>query len=268
MTITITRDNKDLLLASKHAPYVPDAENNFDLYVAQVQPTGHSHYGERTVYDFTRPREHALKDGTPWWFPAVPEVDATNAHYLNILDVVPGDVVWDIGAYSGRSTAAFAEAVGTKGRVVALEPDPTNYDCLVKNLACRPGVWAHNLALWDRDTAVLFEADGNQGSGITALRTEHRASVRAITPKTLLAAYQRPPTVVKLDIEGAEYRTVPAFAEIFPTTRPRFLIECHHDQGKIDPGLLVSFFADHDYCGEIVPQPEDGPFPLLHAWPR
>lgn len=261
--IAISRDTETILLADRHAAYVPDAENNFDLYVAQVEPEQRD---GRSVYDFTKPRKHTLISGESWWLPSVPEIEATNAHYIAVLDVSSGDVVWDIGAYSGRSTVAFADAVGPDGRVIALEPDPTNFDCLIKNLGNRAGVWPYNLALWDRDTQVLFEADGNQGSGITAPRSANRISARAVTPETLMAAF--PPTVVKLDIEGAEYRTVPAFAAIFPTTRPRFLIECHHDQGKIAPELLEDFFAAHDYQSAVIDQPEGGPFPLLHAWPR
>lgn len=259
--ITLTHDDRDLLLAEKHRPYIPDAENNFDLYAAQVLPEQRD---GRETYDFTRPRQHILTTGRSWWFPSVPEIDETNAHYLKVLDVGPEDVVWDIGSYSGRSTVAFADVAD---RVVALEPDPVNYRCLINNLHGREDVVPIEAALWDRDGEELLEADGNQGSGITALRTDHRVTTRTVTPANLMRRTCAP-SVVKLDIEGAEYRTVPAFAAIFPTIRPRFLIECHHDHGGIYPGRIGRFLYDHDYEWTVVDQPEGGPFPLLHAWPK
>jgi hypothetical protein len=94
--------------------------------------------------------------------------------------------------------------------------------------------------------------------------------VPTITPQELMSETFAP-TVVKLDIEGAEYRVVPAFADIFPTARPRFLIECHHHEdltGFERLPQLEEFFAAHDYRTSVVDQPEQSPFPLLHAVPK
>src|SRR5262245_20422896 len=47
----------------------------------------------------------------------------------------PGDTVFDIGAHIGYYTLLLARRVGKTGRVVAFEPDSTNYNTLAENVA-------------------------------------------------------------------------------------------------------------------------------------
>ncbi len=46
----------------------------------------------------------------------------------------PGDIVLDVGAHIGHHTLTMARLVGTKGKVVAFEPDPFNFVILEKNI--------------------------------------------------------------------------------------------------------------------------------------
>jgi len=45
-----------------------------------------------------------------------------------------GDIVVDIGAHYGRYTLIAAERVGPKGKVIAIEADPNNFDMLNNNI--------------------------------------------------------------------------------------------------------------------------------------
>jgi FkbM family methyltransferase len=45
-----------------------------------------------------------------------------------------GDVVVDAGARVGTFTAKISAAVGDEGRIIAVEPEPQNYACLLKNI--------------------------------------------------------------------------------------------------------------------------------------
>ena len=49
-------------------------------------------------------------------------------------EIHKGDVVIDIGANIGYYTIMFAKLVGDSGKVIAFEPDPTNYELLKKNI--------------------------------------------------------------------------------------------------------------------------------------
>ena len=45
-----------------------------------------------------------------------------------------GEIVVDVGAHYGRYTLIVAKRVGPKGKVIAIEADPKNFDMLNKNI--------------------------------------------------------------------------------------------------------------------------------------
>lgn len=55
--------------------------------------------------------------------------------YEQFFGMAPGDVVIDIGAHVGVFTLKAAKAVGEKGQVVAIEPEPGNVALLRQNIA-------------------------------------------------------------------------------------------------------------------------------------
>lgn len=114
-----------------------------------------------------------------------------------------GDVVWDIGAHKGYVALAAARAVGPDGRVYAIEPAPDNLHYLRRhvdwNEAANIEVVA--TAVSDRDGRARF---GGSGSSITYRLDHGDDQVEVRTLPTLLAAGLRPPTVLKIDVEGSE----------------------------------------------------------------
>jgi FkbM family methyltransferase len=54
--------------------------------------------------------------------------------YDQFFTVEPGDVVIDVGAHVGAFTLKAARATSEKGRVVAIEPEPTNLNLLHQNI--------------------------------------------------------------------------------------------------------------------------------------
>lgn len=119
----------------------------------------------------------------------------------------PGDVVWDIGAHKGYLTLAMARAVGPDGRVVAFEPSSQNLPYLrrhvgwnrVRNVEIVPA------ALSDEAGEARF---GGTGSTITFRLGQGDETVRVRTIGDVLAEGRPPPTVLKLDVEGAEARVL------------------------------------------------------------
>lgn len=53
---------------------------------------------------------------------------------LMLRQIKEGDTVLDIGANIGYDTVLFADKVGRKGKVYAIEPDPENFAILQKNI--------------------------------------------------------------------------------------------------------------------------------------
>ncbi len=53
---------------------------------------------------------------------------------MKYVKSLPGDVVFDVGAYKGDTAVYFADRVGKKGKVYSFEPVKANYNTLVKNI--------------------------------------------------------------------------------------------------------------------------------------
>lgn len=67
----------------------------------------------------------------------------TLAHYINSLNLAPGDRVYHLGAGAGYYTAVIAEVVGPSGMAVATEVHPKLGEVAQENLADHSNVTVH-----------------------------------------------------------------------------------------------------------------------------
>lgn len=77
------------------------------------------------------------------------------------LKPLKGDVVFDVGAHIGYYTIYAAKAVGPKGLVVSVEPDPRNFKLLKKN------VQHHNLRNVKLMNCALSSFEGTAQFGLS-----------------------------------------------------------------------------------------------------
>ncbi|MBY0357852.1 MAG: FkbM family methyltransferase [Candidatus Obscuribacterales bacterium] len=81
--------------------------------------------------------------------------------------VMPGDIVFDIGANIGCHAVTFGKRVGSSGRVVAIEPEPTNNALLNHNVkinGCANQVSTFQMALSDMNGEISMDlSDWNMG---------------------------------------------------------------------------------------------------------
>jgi FkbM family methyltransferase len=145
--------------------------------------------------------------------------------------VKPGDTVLDVGANIGYFTLLFARAVGPGGRVVAIEPDPENVALLTRNVA-RNGyadrVTVLPRAAWDASGPLrLFRSEENRGDHQTYDIGEGRESVTidALRVDDYAPLAAGPPVaLVKMDIQGAEYRALLGMRELLARSRDVVLL--------------------------------------------
>lgn len=149
-----------------------------------------------------------------------------------IRTLKPGDSFYDAGANYGFYTALAGEFVGAKGEIHAFEPLPEIHAWLERN---SPGPIATivDAALWDRSgTATLHrhrlgDAFGTLEAGVAELdptRGPGKAEVRCTTIDEY-AKTHRPPTVIKIDVEGGEKRLIAGGLETFRGARPAVAME-------------------------------------------
>ncbi len=121
-----------------------------------------------------------------------------------------GEAVFvDVGAHVGKYTVLAARLLGSRGQVVAIEPDPSNFAALTMNVALNrlDNVRALNVGCWSSDgDKILHRQVGNLGGHSFVDRTDGEAvSVPVRTLDGLLAeAGKRHVDAMKLDVQRAE----------------------------------------------------------------
>ena len=146
---------------------------------------------------------------------------------------VEGSVAIDVGANVGMFTVPLAMAVGTHGRVLAVEPSPDNVRRLVRNLQLNAldNVEVHAVALADEEGEVLLRlgADPAFHSTATVVRARETFDSTLVRALTLDGVWQRAgePQVsfLKVDTEGGELDVLRGGGDLLRACRPSILIE-------------------------------------------
>lgn len=159
--------------------------------------------------------------------------------------VKEGNTVVDLGANIGYFTLLAAKLVGKKGKVYSFEPEPRNYNYLLKNIALNgyDNVFATQKAVSDETgKAKLYICPYdtghhtiNQYGGIKANKPDliydekEFVEVEKIALDDFLKDIKQPINVIKMDVEGAEMlalsgmdriiresKNIKMFVEFFP----------------------------------------------------
>lgn len=144
-----------------------------------------------------------------------------------------GDIVFDVGAHVGFYTLLASQCVGDNGHVFAFEPLPANIAFLKKHILINQ---LHNIivveaAVGDNVGAVRFDVNKDNAQGRIAPQGD--ICVNAVTLDYML--YQKhiiPPHIVKIDVEGEEYRVLRGGKEIIKQYKPRILLSTHGEEAK------------------------------------
>lgn len=165
------------------------------------------------------------------------------------------DVVWDIGASVGLFSVYAANKTD---KVISFEPDPEIRARLIENIELNKlsnKVIVRDNAIGDKDGDMQLHSDGVNGmSPSIAELKRHKNSITIPirTMDSLLADDLIKPTVIKIDIEGAELMALRGGKELLSgTTKPRLLfMEVHpnflKDMGSTD-AELISLLKEYGY---------------------
>ena len=110
----------------------------------------------------------------------------------------------DAGAHIGMASILFALRYPA-ARIVALEPEPSNFAALVRNTAPYQSITPIQAALWREDGEVSLGASTAHPKGAFQIVDSGGQKVRAITMDTVMReANFESIDLLKMDIEGAE----------------------------------------------------------------
>lgn len=254
-----------------------------------------------------QPFHYTLRTGMP--FVCIPD-SKTSVHtfvadlgYEEIeLDICrrwlkPGDGCMDIGANIGLVAAAFSQAVGPNGCVVAIEPAPNTHRHMTRAIGLlnltgvvrpeavcvsdAPGHVTFMAAKQDGlDETASMKIDPSRAQGFTEV-TVPAVTIDSLIEKHGLAGRL---SLIKIDIEGAEPLALRGAAKLFASGNlPLFVVEVHTVAMKNfnhQPMDILRHFPAADFelfhvqrsRTDLTPAFEFGrlyplPDPAGHRWP-
>lgn len=118
-------------------------------------------------------------------------------------------LILDCGAHIGMSVMYFKHRF-PDARVIAFEPDPSNFDLLSRNVHSFQfsQVELKNEAVWIEDTVLQFAGQGNMSSKIATDVATTNTNTMAVKAVRLYNQVQERVHLLKIDIEGAEYTVI------------------------------------------------------------
>lgn len=136
-----------------------------------------------------------------------------------------GDYALDVGANIGLHTLAMAAACGPTGRVIALEPDPSNVRLWKKNVLVNN---VHNAELRPvaasdiSGRARLYLNGSNLGDHrlYDHDRAEHSIPVVTRTVDEIWQGLERNPAIVKVDVQGWEPHVLAGASQLLNSAAP------------------------------------------------
>jgi FkbM family methyltransferase len=190
--------------------------------------------------------------------------------------VAKGSVVWDVGANVGLFAFSSAALAGAGGSVLAIEPDLWLAQLLTRSARRieRNGLPAA--------AVTVVAAAVSQGNRIGQLEIAERARAsnhlvdsqgstqvggqRGLQPTVtvsldFLLEYFPAPTVLKIDVEGAEVGVLTGASKLLATSRPIIWCEVHAENSL----TVAKLFDESDYQIYAAALPAEERTPLRRA---
>lgn len=171
----------------------------------------------------------------------------------------PGMWAIDVGAHVGFSALAMAREVGPSGRVIALEPEPLNFELLCRNIARNCG-----------SVVVPIHAAGGEKTGSCVLhRSPHNSGDHRITRHPLAVGSTEVPMValddllppshpvhlVMTDAQGYDHRVLEGMTKTLRRWKPRVVCEFWPVgmlEANSDPDGVLEWYRSLDYRLELL----------------
>ena len=152
--------------------------------------------------------------------------------------VIPGQVIYDIGASIGFMSLLFAMKTGLNGHVYAFEALPANIERLTDNIDLN--------SFQERMTVVKVAVQASSGktdfypgpssamgkvagsAGRSSIEYQPSIQVDGVAIDEFIYTSGNPiPDMVKIDIEGGEILALPGMSSLLHRDRPVLLVELH-----------------------------------------
>jgi FkbM family methyltransferase len=151
--------------------------------------------------------------------------------------ISPGDVCYDIGGYRGYMSGVLA--IAGASRVIAFEPFPPNAQRIRRLIELNPDlpVQLEEVAVGERDGEASFKVMPDASMGKLVESTFQRDAAGEREQSVSLASVDflvgngglPPPSLMKIDVEGAEVGVLAGAARTIAQHRPKIFLEAHSE---------------------------------------
>jgi FkbM family methyltransferase len=149
-----------------------------------------------------------------------------------------GDIVIDVGAAFGFYTILASKRVGQQGKVVAIEPQPDNFEMLNRNIRLNKlaNTTTLNYAVSSKKTTLKLYSTYSVIKERAGQNLQSYIEVRSDTLDNLLrrVGIDRV-NWIKIDVEGAEYEVLSGAKEILSANKHIYILVEVHGKGTYEP---------------------------------
>jgi FkbM family methyltransferase len=200
-------------------------------------------------------------------------------HQYHTLDIQPGDVALDLGGHIGAFALMAAHAGATQ--VVSYEPEPENFELLLKNIERYPQCSAVRAAVVASpapktvDFYVVVPPSGKKlNCSHSLFLSEKKSGTRWPRKKIMVTAVgieevlaEVKPTVIKSDVEGAEFMLFEKLE--LPSGVRAIAIEMHYKEpGRAEAYRLADSLSRQGFLPSRIPYLGLNKFPTVGVWSR
>ena len=182
-------------------------------------------------------------------------LSAFSRRYYDLINPYRGMVVIDIGAHIGTFAIRYGKKLRSSGIVIAIEPEPSNYELLKLNLRLNKlyNVYALPIACSSYTGKTVLYLHGFTGHSLV-YRSDRYVYVQQYTLDDLYRALSRVLKVRKIDLikinaEGAEVNILLGAQQALIYTRA-LVIAAHHDPDQ--PALVSKILESKGFHCRII----------------
>lgn len=167
-----------------------------------------------------------LKGRVFYGFTFIPE-SAFRQYYHPLVKPQDDDIIVDAGAYRADTIEEIIKQGIKFKKIYAFEPDKQNYNELIKYTKSWQNIECYKYGIWDKEEKLYFIAESNMGSVITSNPDKANQIIDTISLDNFFKDKEKP-TLIKMDIEGAEFEALVGAKKIISQYKPKLQICIYH----------------------------------------
>lgn len=161
-------------------------------------------------------------------FPTLYVVDVQ--YFIEEMRFSKDEIFIDCGAYDGNTIDDFLKYCREYKKIIAFEPDPSNFYSLSKKYDNNPKIDLINAGVYDKDGVITFETCGDGGSRISNSTSSDTFDTNVVTIqiRAIDGLNLEEVSFIKMDIEGVELNALKGAEKTILRDKPKLAICIYH----------------------------------------